>query len=112
MNTPDTVKAIGAALKTADLKAERERSPVLAAAYDAATSAGVTLSTANTVLAGEKADLLAKAKALTDQLTRVQHENGQIPTHWMNTPDAEANFWFNCMFESCRVLALMSEYDG
>lgn len=55
---------------------------------------------------------LAKAKALTDQLTRVQHENGQIPTHWMNTPDAEANFWFNCMFESCRVLALMSEYDG
>ena len=68
MNTPDTVKAIGAALKTADLKAERERSPVLAAAYDAATSAGVTLSTANTVLAGEKADLLAKAKALTDAL--------------------------------------------
>ena len=54
---------------------------------------------------------LAKALALTDQLTRVQHEDGKIPTHWMNTPDAEANFWFNCMFESCRVLSLMSEFD-
>ncbi len=54
---------------------------------------------------------LAKARALTDQLTRVQHEDGKIPTHWMNTPDAEANFWFNCMFESCRTLSLMSEYE-
>ena len=54
---------------------------------------------------------LAKARALTDQLTRVQHEDGKIPTHWMNTPDAEANFWFNCMFESCRVLSIMSDYE-
>ncbi len=54
---------------------------------------------------------LAKARALTDQLTVVQHEDGKIPTHWMNTPDAERNFWFNCMFESCRVLTVMSEYE-
>ena len=55
---------------------------------------------------------LAKARALTDQLTQTQHEDGRIPTHWMNTPDAEQNFWFNCMFESCRVLAAMSEYGS
>jgi len=54
---------------------------------------------------------LAKAKALADQLTRVQHENGQIPTHWMNTEDAEKNFWFNCMFHSCNALEIMSEYE-
>ena len=54
---------------------------------------------------------LAKAKALADQLTRVQHENGQIPTHWMNTEAAEKNFWFNCMFESCRTLEVMAEYE-
>ena len=54
---------------------------------------------------------LAKARALADQLTRVQHENGQIPTHWMNTEDAEKNFWFNCMFYSCQALATMSEYE-
>ena len=55
---------------------------------------------------------LAKARALTDQLTVVQHEDGKIPTHWMNTEDAEKNFWFNCMFESCRVLEIMSEYEN
>ena len=38
---------------------------------------------------------LAKARALADQLTIVQHENGQIPTHWMGTKNAEDNFWFN-----------------
>jgi len=54
---------------------------------------------------------LAKAKALTDQLTNVQHENGQIPTHWMNTEGAEKNFWFNCMFYSCETLVEMSEYQ-
>lgn len=54
---------------------------------------------------------LAKAKALADQLTRVQHENGQIPTHWMNTPNAESNFWFNCMFESCITLEAMAAYE-
>ena len=55
---------------------------------------------------------LAKARALADQLTRMQHENGQIPTHWMNSEDAEKNFWFNCMFESCHALEIMSEYEN
>ena len=55
---------------------------------------------------------LAKAQALTDQFTRVQHENGQIPTHWMNTPGAERNFWFNCMFHSCIALGEMAEYEN
>ena len=54
---------------------------------------------------------LAKARALTDQLTRVQHGDGKIPTHWMNVPAAEANFWFNCMFSSCNTLSVMSEYE-
>lgn len=54
---------------------------------------------------------LAKAKALADQLTIMQRENGMIPTHWMNTPEAEANHWFNCMFESCETLEMMSKYQ-
>jgi len=54
---------------------------------------------------------LAKARALMDQITIMQHENGQIPTHWMNTEDAEKNFWFNCMFFSCRVLEITAEYE-
>ena len=54
---------------------------------------------------------LAKARALMDQVTRVQKENGKIPTHWMNTEDAEKNFWFNCMFHTCRTLVMMAEYQ-
>lgn len=55
---------------------------------------------------------LAKARALMDQITRVQHENGQIPTHWMNTEASEKNFWFNCMFASCRSLVEISEFEN
>lgn len=54
---------------------------------------------------------LAKARALMDQMTRVQKKNGKIPTHWMNTEDAEKNFWFNCMFHTCRTLEMMAEYQ-
>ena len=54
---------------------------------------------------------LAKARALMDQMTRMQREDGRIPTHWMNTEEAEKNFWFNCMFYSCRVLEMMAEYQ-
>ena len=61
--------------------------------------------------AGEGELYLAKARALMDQITIMQHENGQIPTHWMNTEDAEKNFWFNFMFYSCRMLEAMSEYE-
>ena len=68
MDTPSTAKAVAGTLATATLAAERERSPVLAAAYDATTGANVTLQSANTALAEEKANLIAKAKALTDAL--------------------------------------------
>jgi len=68
MDTPATAKAVAATLKTAELSAERERSPVLAAAYDAATAAGVAATAANTALAQEKASLIAAAKALINVL--------------------------------------------
>jgi len=55
---------------------------------------------------------LAKAKVLADQLTRMQLENGQIPTFWIDTPDFLSNFWFNCMFASCDALMTLSEYDN
>ena len=54
---------------------------------------------------------LAKAKVMADQITRMQFENGQIPTFWINTPDFYSNFWFNCMFSSCNTLMTLSEYD-
>jgi hypothetical protein len=54
---------------------------------------------------------LAKAKALADQLVNVQREDGQIPTHWMVKDDKEWNFWFNCMFGSCKTLEIMSKYE-
>lgn len=54
---------------------------------------------------------LAKAKALADQLTLMQGPDGRIETHWMNVEGARKNFWFNCMFESCRLLATMSKYE-
>ena len=68
MDTPSPAQAVSGTLKVATLAAERERSPVLAAAYDATTGANATLQAANTALAEEKANLLAKAKALTDAL--------------------------------------------
>ena len=68
MDTPSTAKAVAGTLASATLAAERERSPVLAAAYDATTGANAALQSANTVLAEEKANLIAKAKALTDAL--------------------------------------------
>ena len=53
---------------------------------------------------------LAKAKALADTITRVQHENGLIPTHWM---DPEAlnghNFWINCMIATADTVETMSK---
>lgn len=53
---------------------------------------------------------LEKAKALADMLTRLQREDGLIPTQWMD-PDmvAGAGFWFNCMFASASSLAELAE---
>lgn len=55
---------------------------------------------------------LAKAKVMADQITRMQFENGQIPTFWIDRPDFLDNFWFNCMFSSCETLTAVSEFDG
>ncbi len=53
---------------------------------------------------------LAKAKALTDTITRVQHEDGMIPTHWMDEETlAGHNFWINCMIATADVVETMSE---
>ncbi len=54
---------------------------------------------------------LAKAKALADQITRSQHENGMIPTHWPLSKHAEDNLWFNCLFFSCAALEEVSKYE-
>ncbi len=54
---------------------------------------------------------LAKAKVMADQITRVQYENGQIPTFWVDGPEFISNFWFNCMFASCRLLMDVSTHD-
>ena len=78
---------------------------------DASTSA-VLLGFLAMYKAGCGSLYLAKAQALADQLTRMQQEDGKIPTHWMHTPGAERNFWFNCMFASCEALVTMAEYEN
>ncbi len=53
---------------------------------------------------------LAKAKALADTITRVQHEDGFIPTHWMDEKTLNGhNFWINCMIASADAMETMSE---
>lgn len=53
---------------------------------------------------------LAKAKALTDTITRVQHENGLIPTHWMDEETLNGhNFWINCMIATATTVQTMSD---
>ncbi len=53
---------------------------------------------------------LAKAKALTDTITRVQHEDGMIPTHWMDEKTLNGhNFWINCMIATASTVEEMAE---
>lgn len=54
---------------------------------------------------------LAKALALADQVTIMQHADGKIPTHWMNCRKAEDNFWLNCMCFSMLGMSRLSEID-
>lgn len=54
---------------------------------------------------------LAKALALADQVTVMQHADGKIPTHWMNCQRAEDNFWLNCMCFSMLGMSRLSEID-
>lgn len=53
---------------------------------------------------------LEKAKALADSLTRVQREDGMIPTHWMSEEHMGIEwFWINCLFVSAGALTELSE---
>ncbi|MCQ2484091.1 MAG: hypothetical protein MJ168_02010 [Clostridia bacterium] len=53
---------------------------------------------------------LAKARALADTVTRVQHEDGMIPTHWMNEETLNGhNFWINCMIATANAVNAVSE---
>lgn len=53
---------------------------------------------------------LAKAKALADTITRVQHEDGMIPTHWMDEETLNGhNFWINCMIATANAVEEMAE---
>ncbi|MBP9989043.1 MAG: hypothetical protein KBT46_06045 [Ruminococcus sp.] len=54
---------------------------------------------------------LAKAKALTDTITRVQHDDGMIPTHWMDEETLNGhNFWINCMIATANTVEAMAEF--
>lgn len=68
----------------------------------------------NTFLAMYKAGRgelhLEKAKALADSLTRIQREDGYMPTHWMSEEHlGEKWFWINCHFVSASALTELSE---
>jgi len=56
---------------------------------------------------------LAKARALADQITRMQQkESGRIPTEWKTATCIEdgGNFWMNCHFASASALAEFADY--
>ena len=53
---------------------------------------------------------LAKARALADTITRVQHEDGMIPTHWMDEKTLKGhNFWVNCLIATANAVLALSE---
>ena len=55
---------------------------------------------------------LEKAKALADSITRLQREDGMIPTHWMTEDLYDIKwFWINCLFVSASALAELSEVE-
>ena len=57
---------------------------------------------------------LAKARALCDSLTRLQEDNGRIPT-WAQHESASSDHqqdWFNCMFYTADTLKMMAEFQG
>lgn len=76
---------------------------------DASTSA-IMLNFLSMYDAGRGELHLAKARALADVLTRVQKENGQIPTHWMNESEEGAGFWINCHLSSAAALFTLDSY--
>ena len=72
----------------------------------------------NTYLAAYAADpnplYLEKARTLGDSMTNIQHDNGCIPTHWVNVEadpkgyrgyEKPGDEWVNCLIASARALA-------
>ena len=56
---------------------------------------------------------LEKAKALTNNVTRMQNEeNGVIPTHWKTKDCKETggDLWINCLIMSANSLFEIAEY--
>ncbi len=75
-----------------------------------ASTADIMLTFLELYKAGRGEIYLEKAKALADSITRVQQENGMIPTHWMAQNYIKGdNFWINCMFASASALAEIAE---
>jgi len=71
---------------------------------DASTSKIATVFTGMYKATGDEL-YLEKAKALADSITRVQHENGYIPTHWMSERHRNgSNTWINCMLSTATFL--------
>ncbi len=75
-----------------------------------ASAASIAMTFLAMYKAGRGELYLAKAKALVNTITRVQHENGFIPTHWMNEEVlAGENFWVNCMIASADAAQALAE---
>lgn len=56
---------------------------------------------------------LEKAKALADSITRVQYEDGMIPTHWMTEKHRNGvGLWINCLFNAAGALAELGSFLG
>ena len=55
---------------------------------------------------------LAKAKALGDQITRMQQPDGMIPTHWMKDEYVTKPnmFWINCHLATANALAELDSF--
>ena len=75
-----------------------------------ASSASIIMTFIAMYNAGRGELYLAKAKALADTVTRVQHDNGMIPTHWMDEETLNGHiFWINCMIATADAVETMSE---
>ena len=77
-----------------------------------ASTANIMLAFLNMYKAGRGELHLVKAKALADSMTHAQHEDGMIPTHWMNKETLDGgNFWVNCMIASARAMKTMADFE-
>ena len=75
-----------------------------------ASAANIIMTFVAMYKAGRGELYLAKARALADTITRVQHEDGMIPTHWLDKKTLDGdNFWINCMIAAADAVETVSE---